>query len=239
MYITFVDIEEKLKEFLTIQFLTLGIETYSANSPQDVSRFIQDKGSGYLLLNITQLSSPWLNFLVKLRQYKDEKYIKLIVISDKNDREFLQTLILLNVSGVVKINLPKEDTLKRIYEVICKNPHYHPEKRKYIRITPLEEDDITINISIPNSNTVVSAKVLNISIGGIAIRTQTPGEGRWFSNGMLIESTQMQLRRKIGQTALKIVMVKESLLGAVFIQPSDFFLNYIGKYMLDRLSDSE
>ncbi len=234
MYMIMIEIDDSLKNFLTYKFLSVGLKIYSGSSSKEVIRIIDSKGPGFIFLNIKQLNSPWLTFLAQLRQYKDERLAKLIILSGKDDTEFIQALLLLNVSSLISISLTKEEVYKRIYEVYQKNPKYHPDKREHVRMVPRKTDDMAMNISIPNVNVIMSTKVINISIGGVALQVANTS---FFSEGMVIDSAQLRMGRKIGLTSIKIVMVKGNFIGARFVQSTDYFLNVLGKYILDRLTN--
>ncbi|MDH4129071.1 MAG: hypothetical protein OEV44_09980, partial [Spirochaetota bacterium] len=104
MHLVMIDIPTKLQDLLTLKFLSLGLELYIGENAKAVQDIIEKKGAGYLFVRINQLSSPWLTYLARLRQYKDENDLKIIILSDKTDREFIQTLLLLNVVSLIPGN---------------------------------------------------------------------------------------------------------------------------------------
>lgn len=236
MYVVLIDVNTNLKDALALKFLSVGLQIFSGDNPKTVQKIIEEKGPGYLFVKINQLNSPWLNFLAQIRQYKDESLVKFIILSDKKDRQFLQTLLLLNVAGLIPSNLEDDEIYTRLYQIVSKSSDSQHEKREHQRVVPRDSDEILMNLSIPNTSTILTASVINISIGGVAMQFTSSGESKWLSVGMVIESAQIRLNHKIGMTALKIVMVKDSIVGARFVRPTDYFLNLLGRYLLERLS---
>jgi len=235
MYVILSNLPEKLKDFLVLKFLSFGLDLYLGENPKSVEKLLEEKGPGYIFISLTQLNDPWFNFLAELRQYKDKDYFKLIVLSDRTDRDFVQTLLLLSVTGMIPRLIESEDILKRLQKLIKMKETGH-EKRESQRVTPRETDNILVNISIPNSSTILSAKVINVSMGGLALQLNGTGEARWLSNGQIIESAQMRLNGKIGITGLKVAAIKDSFVGVRYVKPTDFFLNLLGKYLVERLA---
>ena len=235
MYVVMIDMPEKLKDFLTLKFLSLGMELYVGENQKVVQDIVEKKGKGYLFVRIDQLSSQWLNYLAQLRQYKSETEIKLIILSDKSDREFVQNLLLLNVASLIPANLDPDNIYNRLSKLVS-SKDFGNNQREYQRVTPRQGDDITINLSIPNSSVIITGKVINISITGVALQLGSVGETHWLSLGQIIESAQIRINRKIGITGLKIVAIKNSVIGAQFIRQTDYFSNLLGRYLLDRIS---
>lgn len=235
MHIIMVNISTKLKDFLTLKFLTLGIELYINEQPKEIEKILEEKGCGYLLITMNQMSSPWFNFLAQLKEHRSDDFFKLIVFSEKTDRDFIQALLLIGVVGVIPGTLEVEEIYKRLEKLVnLKNSD--SEKREFLRITPRKNDDLVANLSIPNSSMIISAKIINISMGGMALQVSSTGEARWLSSGQVIESAQIRINGKIGMTAMKIVGVKETFVGARFMRPTDYFLNLLGRYIVDRMS---
>jgi len=230
-----IDMPEKLKDFLTLKFLSMGLEIYIGDSPKAVESILEKKGKGYLFVRVDQLNSNWLQFLARLRQYKPDDSFNLLILSDKSDREFIQTLLLLNVTSLIPGNIEQEEIYKRLHKVLTSGDVGH-EQRQFQRVTPRENDDISINLSVPNSSTIITGKIINLSIGGIAIQLSGTGEARWLGNGLVIESAQIRMNGKIGMTGLKIVAIKDTIIAAKFMRPTEYFFNLLGRYLLERLS---
>ncbi|HEO65828.1 MAG TPA: hypothetical protein ENI73_08165, partial [Spirochaetes bacterium] len=169
MYVIMIDIPEKLKDMLTLKFLSLGLELYVGDTNKNVEEIMGKKGAGFLFLHVNQLSSSWLQFLARIRQYKRVEDYKLLILSDKNDREFIQTLLLMNVTALIPGNLDKNEIYKRVYKIVTSGDVQH-EQREFQRVAPRETDEITMNLSVPNSSQIVTGKVINLGIGGVAMQ---------------------------------------------------------------------
>lgn len=229
------DIQAKLKDYLTLKFLSQGIDIYVGTDQKKVEDILEKKGPGFIFVNINQMNSPWLQMLARLRQYKSEDDYKLVILSDKTDRDFIQCLLLLNVTVLIPEKLENEDIYSRLNKLL-NNGDVQNEKRQFQRITPRPNDDITINLSVPNTSIIISAKIINISIGGVALELNDKSEAHWLEVGQTIESAQLRLNSKIGMTGLKIVALKENIAGGRFVRPTDYFFNLIGRYLLERMS---
>ncbi len=235
MYVIMVDIPEKLKDFLTLKFLSLGLELYVGETNKNVEKIMEKKGAGFLFLHVNQLNSPWLQFIARIRQYKREEDYKLIILSDKSDRDFIQTLLLINVTGLIPGKLEKEVIYTRLHKIVNSGDIQH-EQREFQRVAPRETDEITMNLSVPNSSQIITGTVINLSIGGVAMQLANINDSRMLKAGQVIASTQMRLNGKVGITGIKIMAVKENAIGVRFNHPSDHFSNLLGRYLLERLS---
>ncbi|MDH5681556.1 MAG: PilZ domain-containing protein [Spirochaetota bacterium] len=235
MYIVMIDLPNSLKDFLTLKFLSEGFEIYDGKNPKTVQNIVETKGKGYLLVSINQLNSKWFEFLIHQRTYKDDKDLHIIVLSSKNDKEFIQTLLFLVVRGLIPANLTPDDIFGRLLKLV-QGSETQNEKREYQRVSPTPADNLSMNLPIPNTDTILSGEVINISIGGVALQLANTGESKWMSDGMLIERTQMRINGKIGITGIKVVAIKGQVIGCRFYRPTDYFLSLLGRYLLDRLS---
>ncbi len=225
----------RIKDFLALKFLLIGREIFSGDTPEVVEQILKEKGSAFVFIRISRLDSLWLDYFARLKD-KDEQNIKLIVLTDIADRQFLQTLLLLDIAGLISASLDEENVYKRLYEIVNSESLAQNEKRAHQRVSPENQDNITITITNPNLNKNIIAKVINLSIGGIALKLTNTAEVHGLVEKMIIENAQMRFNQKIAMTSLKIIMIKETLVGAQFLQPSNYFLNLLGRYLLDRLT---
>ncbi len=237
MYTILIDLPEKLRDFLTLKFLTMGIKLFIGESQKQVTDIVEKHGPCYIFVNLNTFNNPWLPFLAHIRQYKNDDEYKFVILSNKTDREFVQTLLLLNVEGLIPANLEIEEIYKRLDSILTKQGSANNNKREYERVVPRENDDISMSLSVPNSSIILTGKVLNISIGGIAFQLENKGESRWLDVGLVIESAQLKLNRKLGITGIKIVAIKDNLVGGRFVKSTDFFYNLLGRYLLERISN--
>lgn len=121
--------------------------------------------------------------------------------------------------------------------IICKKFKNHVSDRKYIRITPKDDDLVRAFFKL-KSGKRISSKVLDISIGGLAISLYSDFETIELAEGNLLEHIIFEVDNKEIDVDAKIVK-KNGL--AVALQFTHFYLNSYDsllKYIMKNLSES-
>ncbi|MBP7553306.1 MAG: PilZ domain-containing protein, partial [Spirochaetes bacterium] len=121
--------------------------------------------------------------------------------------------------------------------IICKKFKNHVSDRKYIRITPKDDDFVRAFFKL-KSGKRISSKVLDISIGGLAISLYSDCETIELAEGNLLEHIIFEIDNKEIDVDAKIVK-KNGL--AVALQFTHFYLNSYDsllKYIMKNLSES-
>ncbi len=235
MCVIMLNVSEKLSKYLTYGFLSKGIDIHIGKSPDTVKELMEEKeGEVYLLLDINRMNSLWLNFIVRLRYYERPAF-KLIVLSSKTDLDFMQMLLLLNVERLISKRNRDEVIFKHIVKTLEKNS-LKKLRQRYHRVLPKETDELTVYIL--NGTTPVRGKVISLSFGGVALQCERLLNNSEFKKGDIIRS-QVFINRRIGIINIKIMFIKNNILGAVFFQTNGSFYNLLCGYLVERLSESE
>ncbi len=233
-----LDVNSKLSKYLSLKFLSSGIQIFTGKSPENVAKIIKEKGKGFLLIEMDKTNSKWMNFFIHAKQYENEgnELFKLIVISDKTEIDFIQTLLLLGTHKLIQKKGGEEHVFKYLIKIVNESQFFTHTKREYQRVAPREADDISLHIALPNSSEPLIGKVINLSIGGLALQFENPSSLLALDKKQSIRS-QFFINRRRALTNIKIVFTKENILGVKFDQAPDTFYELISQYLLERISE--
>ncbi len=237
MYLVMMNLPAKLTTFLTNQFLSKGIEVYLGKDEEKVAKLLKEKGPALLMTEINHFNNPWLKFLIRLKEYekKDGEVFKLILMTDKKERNFIQTTLFLNTIGYISGKCEQHDLMSKL-EKIIKNNQLHHDQRKHQRVTPGEKDEIIMTLTIPKIPNPITAKVINLSISGVALQLKNDIKSYGISDKEQLRA-QLVLNRKMAVSSLIVIFSRDNILGGQFVEPTDNFLNIVGTYIIECLSN--
>ncbi len=237
MYLVMLNVSEKLSKFLTQEFLSKGKDIYMGKSPKRVKKLLEEKkGKCYLVVEINKMHSQWLNFIIQMKQYEKtgEKLFKLIVLSSKTDINFIQTLMLSNAERLISKGNRDEVIFAQIKKTLEKEGH-QKSNREYHRVLSRKEDSLTMCLMNGKTNPV-TGEVLNLSFGAVALQVTDSLNGTSLKKGNVIRS-QVFINRRMGIINIKIMFVRNNIIGAKFYHANGSFYDLIGRYLVGRLSE--
>ena len=233
MPLILIDPPEDLKNIVAPRVLAMGITVYHAKKKEELENFL-NKGSSHILIRVNQVTNPWLTTLSQIREKKTQKNYKFIVLSNKNDRDFIQALLLLNISAFLPESSNPEIIYGKLQNILKENSEH--EKREHHRFKPKDSDQMSFHFSIPNTTHELSGRVLNISITGVAIECNDQKIFSLLKNGQMISRAQITIRGRLAITGLKILVLQGNVVGAIFTHYTEFFSHLLGNYILECVS---
>ena len=240
MYIMMINLNLRMQDYLSSEFLSRGVRIYLGKEEQGaidliVKESVQNNRMGYLILRLGSVNDPWLRFLIRLKKMKGLKY-KLVILSNQKSRNFVQILLLLETALLIKDSLNEIEIYRRFEKFLKKNGD-RAEKRKSLRIVPRDFDEIYVHLAIPNSDLIIKGKVINLSMVGLALELEEEGKNYGIYEDQFIENAQLFLNQKKGTTGLKVIVLKKNIIGVKLIRASNYLINILGRYVVERISE--
>jgi hypothetical protein len=108
---------------------------------------------------------------------------------------------------------------KEIYEKLrkllerCQVPN---DRRRHIRVKPDPDELLRLSFRLPGSPNLISGKIIDISVGGVAVELLNPPEAGLLKPGVQIPGIQFTLEHKQFAPPGKVVLLREKLLALHF-----------------------
>jgi CheY-like chemotaxis protein len=205
-----------VRESLCYVLLSLGIKGVPAASRQEA--LDTWKSQPDINLAIVDLDSREVQaeaLLADLREARQPGCPQVIVQSVQSNRELVVRVMEYGVAGyLVKPYKDKElyEKLKKVLES-CR---VSDERRRHIRVRPDPEELLRLAFKLPSEPGLISGKIIDISVGGVAIELLNPPELGLLKPGVQIPSLQFTLDRRQLAPPGTVVLFREKLLALHF-----------------------
>ncbi len=155
------------------QLLGLGLNAISTDKIKRINDIVLEKKIQYLIIDIDNLNIDLKLFINSLRENLNNVNIYIIIFSSKKNKNKIIELIkesMIN-SVIYKEHCIEKSINKHITRII--NSVNLTEKRKYLRINPDPNDNISVEINITNNfKKPFEADIYDISPSGIKINNK-------------------------------------------------------------------
>jgi DNA-binding response OmpR family regulator len=151
----------------------------------------------------------------ELRESGEQRGPVVIVQSVQSSRELVVRMMDYGVAGFLL--KPYQD--KEIYEKLrkllerCQVPN---DRRRHIRVKPDPDELLRLSFRLPGSPNLISGKIIDISVGGVAVELLNPPEAGLLKPGVQIPGIQFTLEHKQFAPPGKVVLLREKLLALHF-----------------------
>ena len=161
--------------------------------------------------------------------------LKVIAQSVQSSRELVVKMMEYGVAGyLLKPYQDKEiyDKLRRVLER-CQVSN---DRRRHIRVKPDPDELLRLHFKLPGNPSLISGKVIDISVGGVAIELLNPPEPGVLRPGLQIPEIQFILNRKQFAPPGKVVLFREKLLALHFDYLTVAEKTALARYVFKRIA---
>jgi response regulator RpfG family c-di-GMP phosphodiesterase len=188
----------------------------------------------FLLIDLDFADKRSFKLLEKL--HSDESYSSLYILTTSftTSQKFIKELQKYNIIGFISKPITKEIIETKI-DLIMNKFKDHFSKRKHVRVKPADNELMRLSIKLKN-NKHLSAKVLDVSLGGIAALLYTKCDDKELDPGKLIEHIVFEASNKEIDVDAVVVNKKENFIAFKF---SHFYNNTnkdLTRYIMKKLS---
>ena len=214
--------------------LNAGIISCNAENPDVIFNIINNKKIDFIFLDLDFANNASFKFLDKLKE--DEKYSSLYIIitSFNTNEKFIKELQKYNIISFIAKPLTKELIETKINLILNKFRN-HFSKRKHIRVQPSKDELMRISFKLKNKKHL-TAKIIDISLGGIAALLYTNYQNIELKPGNLIEHIIFEAHNKEIDVDAKIINKKETFIALKFTHFYNNSNKDLTKYIMKKLS---
>ncbi len=153
--------------------------------------------------------------LNELRQSGEQGGPKVIVQSVQSNRELVVRMMDYGVAGFLLKPYQDKELYEKLRKVLerCRVPN---DRRRHIRVKPDPDELLRLHFRLTESPSLISGKIIDISVGGVAVELLNPPEPGLLKPGAQIPGIQFTLERKQFAPPGKVVLLREKLLALHF-----------------------
>jgi hypothetical protein len=115
-----------------------------------------------------------------------------VVVTRQTGRTFVQAMIQRGIAGYLLKPLTSASGLARLAHTLVRLAEHHKERR-HIRVRPDPDELARVSFRLPGAKMLLSGKVLDISLGGMAAELLGPSAADRLAPGMRIPSMRIAL----------------------------------------------
>ena len=212
-----------------------GIISYDVEKPENFFDFYNNKKVDFLFLDFDFANKSSFDLMDKLKA-ENEKHSNLYVIatSFNNNERFLKKMQTYNLISFVTKPLMPDIINKKIDLILDKFKNHFP-KRQHIRVKPSDDELMRLIIKLKN-NKCLTAKIIDISLGGLAAILYSDYNNPELSPGNLIEHITFEANHKEIDVDAKVINKKETFLALRFTHFYYDSHKELTKYIMKKLS---
>lgn len=211
-----------------------GIISIIIEKPEEVLDILQNKKIDFLFLDFDFSNNASFNLMEKLKS--NEKYSSIYIIATSFNTNELFTNKLKKYDILYFIPKPFfEEQINDKINIIFEKLKDHFPERKHIRVKPSNDELMRMNIKLKN-NKSLTAKIIDISMGGASALLYNNYEDLELTQGNLIEHILFEANNKYIDVDAKLISKKVKFISFNFTHFYNNTNKDLAKYILKKIS---
>ncbi len=231
-----VDSSPAIRNSLCYILLSLGIKGIPCADRDQALTAIKELEEDLFsaIVDIDNKEVEGVELIKELKQNPKTMDIKIIVHTIQSNREAVIKMLEMGIIGYLLKPYNETETYDKLNKIF--NRLEGGEKRKHIRITPDPEDLLRVYFRITGYPHLISGKIVNLSMGGLALELYSPVEQQLLTVNTHISSIHFTLGSKQISPSGVAVMRKDKHLALQFnaINQNDSMV--LAKYIFTRIN---
>jgi DNA-binding response OmpR family regulator len=225
-----------VRESLCYVLLSSGIKGIPVASRQEALSALKTNSEiAGAIVDIDSREIEGLSLIQELREAEATKGLRVIVHTVQSSKELVVKMMELGVVGYL-LKPYKEKTAFGQLKRILASSASHNTQRKHIRVRPDPEELLRLHFKLPDYGQMISGKVVDISVGGVAVELFHPPPAEVLAAGTHVPNIQFTLMRQSFKPPGKVVLFRENLLALRFDYLTAAEKSALSKYVFKRLT---
>ena len=238
--IVFFGIPNEIIELAVFHFISRGMITFNPTSVADLFRIVEAKKVDVLFINDEMMAPDPLAFIERIKVKSFFKSFSLIIYSSK-ERDWHS--IFRNLADIKFLgSIPQSKSPSEVMEILknyisLKEAISGKERRKHVRIyfNPGEKAECIINV--PNSSEVISARITNISIGGMTVFLNDEMDAPFIRSNTVLHGVRIRIDNLPELLVHAIVTSRKGrYVGLKFTEVRENFVKVLAKFIHERIA---
>ncbi len=227
---------ESIRESLCYVLLSMGIKGIPVSSKQEaLDRLRSDTNISGAIVDIDSKEIDGVELIKELRDGESTQHLSVIAHSVQSSKEIVNRLMEYGVIGYLLKPYNEKAITPKLKKVLALEES-HNSQRKHIRVRPDPDELLRLHFKLKGYSSLISGKVIDISVGGVAVELFNPPPARILIPGTQIANILFTVNRKLFSPSGKVILYKEQLLALRFDYLSAAEKSALSKYVFKRLT---
>jgi CheY-like chemotaxis protein len=227
---------QSIRESLCYVLLSLGIKGIPVSNKQEALETLQSqKEVGGAVIDLDSKEVDGVNLIAELRAKESTQHLSIIAHTVQSSKELVDKMMECGVIGYLLKPYNDKDASQKLKKVLAHGEN-HNTQRKHIRVRPDPDELLRLHFKLPGNPSLMSGKVVDISVGGVAVELFNPPSPGFLVPGTQIPNIQFTVNRKAFAPPGKVVLFKEQLLAVRFDYLNPGERSALSKYVFKRLT---
>ena len=231
-----VESAESVREALCYSLLSFGIKGVPAASRNDALAAIRThteiEGA---IVDIDNRDVDGIQLINDLKAAENTRRIAVIVHTIQSRQEFVRKMVEIGVAGYLLKPFNPEMTKAKL-EAILSKLSTHDASRSHIRVIPDPDELTRVSFRISGIKQLLSGRIVDISLGGMAIDLFNPPPDNPFTKGIPVPRLDFALDGKALGPSGSVVVYKPRVLAVRFETMSARDRQSLERYIFKRIS---
>ncbi|UCF99064.1 MAG: response regulator [Spirochaetaceae bacterium] len=225
-----------IRDSLCYVLLSFGIKGIPAANKQEALDILQNNNSiSGAIIDLDSKEVDGVELITALRAQEGTQHLSVIAHTVQSSKELVNRMMEFGVIGYLLKPYVEKDAFVKLKKVLASGES-HNAQRKHIRVRPDPNELLRLHFKLPGQSSLFSGKVVDISVGGVAVELFNPPASGVLAPGTHIPGIQFTLNRKAFSPPGKVILFKEQLLALRFDYLSPSEMSALSKYVFKRLT---
>jgi two-component system OmpR family response regulator len=232
-----VEATPSIRESLCYVLLSFGIKGIPAANRQEALEILHGgRAVTGAIIDLDGKEVGGLELIQELRGAEATQGIRVIVDTVQASKDLVTRMMELGVVGFLLKPYNDKEIHAKLKKALARS-EAHDSQRKHIRVRPDPDELLRLHFKLPKHPSLLSGKVVDISVGGVAVELFNPPPADVLRPGTQIPAIQFALNRKPFAPPGKVILFKEQLLALRFDFLTPTETSALSKYVFKRLTD--
>jgi two-component system chemotaxis response regulator CheY len=231
-----VESAQVVREALCYSLLSFGIKGLPVASRTDALAAVkaQSRIEG-AIIDIDNRDVEGIQLINDLKAAENTRRIAVIVHTIQSRKEFVRQMVEIGVAGYLLKPFSPEATKTKL-EAILSKLSTHNASRRHIRVSPDPDELTRVSFRITGIKQLLSGRIVDVSLGGIAVDLFNPPPDNPFTQGIPIPRLDFSLDGKALAPSGVVVIYKPRVLAVRFETMSSPDRQNLERYIFKRIS---
>ena len=208
-----LDDSQNIKKTLCYILLSLGIKGILVLNYDDAKKEIDNNNNlSSVIIDVDNKSLNGIKLIEEINNKYTNKHLIIIIHTISTNRNFITKLIGIGINGILFKPFSAEKAAVKLKQILVTSNSHKNEHRKHIRIVPDPDELLRLYFRLPNSSVLVSGKIRNLSIGGVAVELFKSPKKNLIQKGIFLPKLQFTLNTREITPSGTILLFKKDIL---------------------------
>ena len=224
----------QIKQLVLNMLIKNGFHVIAVEQTEAIMPELLKNNYTVLLGDFQEKDPESLKVLQTIRSNENLAALKFILHSAGPSRDFMIKMVPLGMIGFIPKPFITQNFLNN-FLAILKKVDVNIAERKHVRVKPDPRDNLTILLRSPETKRMLTAKINDISMGGMAFEIFGNFEENDLKIRQLVKNIQVKIITNTISLSALIIAQKEKIFAIKYTELSEFDSNILSRYIYKRL----